>query len=283
MPSQNGRFQETTDGQAPAVSPTPSTAPAQNLLRFACITNTGKHRAHNEDNFLFFGRVMPKEHQSLDQALPFDLPQGKLAAVAVFDGMGGELAGEESSYVAAACLKQCLESYGFGYDIDSLNKAFTQMQQAVARSRDIQKLSSTGTTASVMLSNAATALIGNLGDSPIFLLRDGTLQTISESHTDEAMLKELGINRRPGLTQYLGMDDSLAPIEPHLVQLELEPGDWILLASDGLTDMVDHDTIAAALRDIHDPAEVVHELCQRALGAGGRDNITIIACHVSAR
>lgn len=256
-------------------------APSPLLLRFACISNTGCRRLHNEDNYLFFNTCMPQDHQSLEKPLYHELRKGRWACVAVFDGMGGELAGEASSYTAAACLKESLPHLMYG--LEPLAHAFTLMQEAVSDLRVNWKLSSTGTTASILLSDGCTALIGNLGDSPIFMLRDGSLSTLSVAHTDEALIKELGLNRKPGLTQYLGVDETDAPIEPHLAHISMQPGDQILLASDGLTDMVDQETIADIMNRDLTTTQLVSQLCDCALEAGGKDNITIIVCKVLAR
>lgn len=251
------------------------------LLRFACISNTGCRRLHNEDNYLFFNKFLPQDHQSLERPLYHELRKGKWACVAIFDGMGGELAGEASSYTAAVCLKEALPQSMYG--LEHLAHAFTLMQVAVSDLRVNWKLSSTGTTASILMSDGYTALIGNIGDSPIFMLRDGSLSTLSVAHTDEALVKELGLKRKPGLTQYLGVDESDAPIEPHLTQISIQPGDQILLASDGLTDMVDQETIAGVMSRGLTTKQLVSQLCDLALEAGGKDNITIVACKVLAR
>ena len=90
------------------------------------------------------------------------------------------------------------------------------------------------------------------------------------------------IARRPGLTQFLGIDEGDAPIEPHIVSFELAAGDRILLASDGLTDMVDEAVIAHAMQSAASVEALACTLRDQALANGGEDNVTIIACEVPA-
>lgn len=255
-----------------------SPKPVTNLMEFACITNTGHHREHNEDNFLFFDNVMPQEHQSLEGPLLATIPANETAVTAVFDGMGGELAGEAASYVAAMRLEE------LSRDLDAsesdLQRAFREMQDAVRDMRTNWKLSSTGTTAVVLVCRDGMAFVGNLGDSRSFLMRDGELTPLSVSHTDERLLRSLGIDRKPALTQYLGVDESDAPIEPHVTGFELMPGDRILLVSDGLTDMVPEEDIQSMSFGATSMSALVGDLCNQALANGGEDNVTIIACEV---
>ena len=248
---------------------------------FACISNTGLRRPHNEDNYLFFDQILPEEHQSIEHALLAMAPQIALSVVAVFDGMGGELAGEGASFSAASCLKN--ERSSLTLDEASLTSTFDKMQSAVRSFRAQEKLSSTGSTAVVLVCQGGQALLGNLGDSKAFLLHAGQLSTLSVSHTDEEILRELGIHRKPGLTQFLGVDDTDAAIEPHIVRIALEPGDRILLASDGLTDMVDELGIRDTMLAVPETGALVEKLCEQALQAGGIDNVTIICCDVPMR
>lgn len=245
-------------------------------LSLACITHTGYHRVHNEDNFLFLGQMMPQEHQSLDEPLSATVQLSDTVLVAVLDGMGGELAGEAASFTAASALSQVQGKVE--PDEQNLHRAFDRMQKAVSDLRLNWKLSSVGTTATVLVARDSHALVGNLGDSPAYLFRDAQLTTISKAHTDAALLAKLGIDRKPSLTQYLGMDESDAPIEPQLAPITLQVGDRILLASDGLTDMVSLPSIANAMTHATNPTRLAVDLCNKALDAGGVDNITILAC-----
>ena len=246
----------------------------------ACITNTGHKRTGNQDNFVFFGTVMPQLHQSSDEALTAVAPRGATAVVAVLDGMGGELAGEAASFVAATQLNAITPT--LGVDEASMGDAFRTMQDAVQAMRVNRRLSSTGTTATVLAYKDGAAIVGNLGDSQAFLVRDGMIRTLSVSHTDEEVVRRLGLSRKPVLTQFLGVDETDAPIEPHIARVDLEAGDRLILASDGLTDMVDTTTILGETIGAPDMKTLVTRLCEQALTNGGIDNVTVIACEVLA-
>lgn len=252
---------------------------AKPRLELACITNTGLHREHNEDNVAFFGTVMPEEHQSLDGPLVATAHDDEPILVGVFDGMGGELLGEAASYAAAVALGGLDPAAAL--DEQDMARAFRVMQDAVASMRANRRVSSTGSTAVVLAAHGDTATLGNLGDSPAFLLRDGSLTRLSVEHTDEQLLRSLGLERKPALTQYLGVDEADAPIEPHIVRFGLRAGDVILLASDGLTDMVGERDIAGEMGQATDMAALVAHLCDLALANGGVDNVTILACRVA--
>ena len=267
------RARQKVQGQDPVL-------PAPRRLELACASDTGLCREHNEDNFLFGTTVMPQEHQSLEGVLTARESLSKPVVAAVLDGMGGEPAGETASYVAAQRLAELAPS--LEADEPNLQHAFRAMQDAVRAMRINRRLSTTGTTAVVLASHGNVACVGNLGDSPAFLLRGGELRTLSVAHTDERLLRQLGIARRPGLTQFLGIDEGDAPIEPHIVSFELAAGDRILLASDGLTDMVDEAVIAHAMQSAASVEALACTLRDQALANGGEDNVTIIACEVLA-
>ena len=95
-------------------------------LEFACVSDTGLQREHNEDNVLFFGTVMPREHQSLEGVLTGSAAADESVVVAVFDGMGGEPAGETASYVAAQRLAELAPS--LEADEPNLQHAFRARQ-----------------------------------------------------------------------------------------------------------------------------------------------------------
>jgi protein phosphatase len=115
------------------------------------------------------------------------------------------------------------------------------------------------------------------------LFRAGRLKRLTRDHTYAQMLIDTG-QASPGdatlsrlrhiLTNALGGSDAHVDVDIDL--LRLEDGDRLLLCSDGLTDCVDDDTIAATLDGAHTSNEACGRLLQRALDGGGRDNITVI-------
>ena len=114
-----------------------------------------------------------------------------------------------------------------------------------------------------------------------YLQRDGELDRISVPHTDEELLRQQGIQRKPGLTQFLGIDTEEMRLEPYVQQMELRDEDQFLLCSDGLTDMVPEVEIHEVLSGKKSVREKVQILMERTLQYGGRDNVTIILCKIN--
>ena len=248
-------------------------------IDMACSTHTGNVRAHNEDNFSFDEIFMDEEHQSLDRILCMRQPVSRNPAAALFDGMGGESAGEKASYAAARTFTQLCDEES--WDQERLSRVIHRMNEAVCREKLSGRYESMGCTAAVIAFSDGQMLCANLGDSPVFLFRDRRLIQLSVHHTNEALLRERGITgRKPGLTQFLGIEEEDYIIEPQISSAELHAGDLFLLCSDGLTDMCTEEEITEILSKGEDPASMTAELTDAALRHGGRDNITVILCRV---
>lgn len=138
-----------------------------------------------------------------------------------------------------------------------------------------------GSTAVLLYLNAREAWVCNVGDSRAFLLRDGELRQLSVDHTDAGLLAAQGVRgRKPALTQHLGIRPEEMVLEPHFFREKLRPGDWYLLCSDGLTDMVSEEEIRSAAETAPDAGQCVRKLTEAALENGGRDNVTVIAVRI---
>lgn len=248
-------------------------------IDMACSTHTGNVRAHNEDNFSFDGVFMDEEHQSLDRILCMRQPVSRNPAAALFDGMGGESAGEKASYAAARTFTLLCDEES--WDQERLSRVIHRMNEAVCREKLSGRYESMGCTAAVIAFSGGQMLCANLGDSPVFLFRDRRLIQLSVHHTNEALLRERGITgRKPGLTQFLGIEEEDYIIEPQISSAELQAGDLFLLCSDGLTDMCTEEEITEILSKGEDLVSMTAELTDAALRHGGRDNITVILCRV---
>lgn len=244
-------------------------------IRATCISNSGKVREHNEDNFCFRKYVMPMKHQSLEEPYEFEVEIEDYVRMGLFDGMGGESAGEVASYVAASKFLE-LEDEIIPTGIN-LNKLCNELNSCVCEAGKIGKYNQIGTTASFMVFEPSQVWICNLGDSPIYRYRDKKLVLLSQMHTNQKILERMGItNRKPGLTQFLGISDVDFRVEPYITVKDLMESDIYLMCSDGLTDMVSEEEIANVLQLEWDIKEKQKKLLDMALEAGGTDNITII-------
>ena len=126
-----------------------------------------------------------------------------------------------------------------------------------------------------------------MGDSPIFRLRDGKLESIYEEHTEKGMFermygKEKTEGRKFHLTQHIGIFPEEMLIDPYIGMYEIRDKDMYLICSDGLTDMVEEHQICDILAEEETVESIVERLKETALEKGGRDNITIIIVRVAA-
>jgi PPM family protein phosphatase len=209
----------------------------------------------------------------------------------VADGMGGHAAGEVASLMAVqavitelADLKTIDDEGKAGNKLsDSLRTANRNIHDRMLAEADKQGM---GTTASVLVLDQKRYLIGQVGDSRVYLLRDGSLQQITKDHSyvqeqvDAGFLTPEQAKYHPYsnvITRCVGASDS---VEPDVYRGEIKVGDIFLVASDGLTGMVDDRRIHALLMSRAEPERKVHSLISEANGRGGLDNITAIVVHV---
>jgi protein phosphatase len=151
-----------------------------------------------------------------------------------------------------------------------------------------EELRGMGTTlTAATLVTDGTVLVGHVGDSRAYLLHDGELRQVTVDHSlVEELVREGRLTvdeaavhpQRSIITRALGVD---AAVEVDVFSVELAPGDRLLLCSDGLTGMVQTETIAATLRRESDPARAAAALIDAANVAGGEDNITAVVVAVT--
>lgn len=203
--------------------------------------------------------------------------------IAVADGMGGHTAGEVASRLAI----EAATAEGFEPALDPVARvesANAAVSDAVAAD---PQLAGMGTTLTLGVFHADGSLrIAHVGDSRAYLLRGGNLRQITVDHTLVAELVAGGIltpeqarthPRRHMVTQSIGMPEvRIDTIEEHL-----EPGDRVLLCSDGLTIMVEDAAVARILGDAASPSEAAWNLVTAANAAGGHDNTTVAVVDVA--
>jgi protein phosphatase len=141
-----------------------------------------------------------------------------------------------------------------------------------------------GTTLVALLRSGTTAVVANVGDSRVYLLRGeraaGSTRQITEDHTYEHLVADSHlVPRLPGrLSRWL--DGRIEGRSPDLTTWELRAGDRFLLCSDGLSSYVPFDQIDAALRSCPGAEGAAEQLVRLALEYGGRDNVTVIVIDV---
>jgi len=238
-------------------------------LEFAAITDIGCSRSNNEDSYGYDGN----QH-----------------IYAVCDGMGGSAAGEVASGLAVRTL---IESFAaaarrntVGEPIPVANRllqAIFDANQAV-RQAGIQnpEFRSMGTTLVCACFDGDNAVIGNVGDSRAYLIRNGNCQQITQDHSLLAEAIRNGeitpetaaaSNLQFVITRAIGVEDT---VDPDLFASQLRPGDTLLLATDGLTRYAQQKEILAAIEGSADLTAACQSLVDFAKRSGGADNITCV-------
>ncbi len=254
----------------------------------AGISNTGLIREKNEDNLFFFDCFLEEEHEGTESVLEYSGTTGESPLLfGVFDGMGGYEKGERASFLTARLAgryaKICRnQPPGTDMEVigDCLRDLCYEANRLVCTEME-ENREKMGTTASMLCFSGRKAVLCNIGDSPVFLLREGVLEEISEEHTQRAMYEKLlgkehvGSRKFP-LTQCIGIPEREMRIRPYVSIDEVRAGDRFLICSDGLTDMVAPETIKEYLRGDLPQKRLLEELVEEALDQGGRDNITIL-------
>ncbi len=242
-------------------------------LAVAARTDVGVVRSGNEDNF----------YASAGS-------NGGLFMVA--DGMGGHAAGEVASEMAVQIIARDLKDKGAD-SWDAIEKAMADSLRHANRLIHDRTLVETdkqgmGTTASVLLLSQGRYAIGQIGDSRVYLLRDGALTQVTKDHSyvqeqvDAGFLTLEQARYHPYsnvITRCVGAGEE---VEPDVFQGEIRPGDVFLIASDGLTGMVDDRRLHQLLLSRASPDRIVNALISEANGRGGLDNITAIVVQVEA-
>lgn len=246
-------------------------------LQAACGCEIGRIRSNNEDNFFFDGIILPMNNPGLGKVLSFEGALCDPVCFGVFDGMGGEAFGEEAAYLAA----KTLLSYAKAAEAVDLHRVIQEANGKVCRASMNHNMGVMGSTAVMLQFSGGQATVLNVGDSKAFLFRNNGLKQVSVDHTDQAILNQYKItNRKPRLTQHLGIDPAEMTIEPYSVAIDTQLQDQFLLCSDGLSDMVGIERIEGILLSNYNPTTAVESLMKEALENGGKDNITVILCKV---
>jgi protein phosphatase len=144
-----------------------------------------------------------------------------------------------------------------------------------------------GTTLCAILVGGDNDIVaGNVGDSRIYLLRDGSLRQISQDHSLVAFLVQLGelsdeeARDHPSGNILVRSIGSVLDVEVDLFHVKSQSGDRLLLCSDGLWGEIPDDELAALLISNENPGEACTALIEVANGNGGRDNSTLIIVDV---
>jgi serine/threonine protein phosphatase PrpC len=233
------------------------------------LSHRGCVRDSNEDGVAY---LLPRRS---DAAARLDL----LAVVA--DGMGGHAAGEIASDLAVTRIVAAV--LGSAQPLpEAIRDAIADANAAIhAEAQANAERAGMGTTCTLVAIADGELHLGHVGDSRAYVVRAGRAQQVSEDHSMVAELVRDGAlseaearvhPERNIITRALGLHPTVEP-QVFAQGLKLLPDDVVVLCSDGLTDQVTPDAIAAAAAA--PPAEACERLLQQALAAGGHDNISV--------
>jgi PPM family protein phosphatase len=199
---------------------------------------------------------------------------------AVADGMGGARGGEIASRVAATALGEEVNGSGEERVVALIQEANRQVFERASEDSDASGM---GTTITVALVEDGTVAIGHVGDSRAYLIRNAKLEQLTEDHSLVAELVRSGRlspeeaeshPQRSVITRALGTDPD---VDVDSFSVEGKPGDLFLICSDGLTSMVDDETILDAVERLRSDFDgLAKELVSAANRSGGEDNITVV-------
>lgn len=240
-------------------------------MRFSCAarTDTGVVRSGNEDSYMM-------------------LPDRGVFIVA--DGMGGHAAGEVASDMAVRIIARELGSLR-GLDDEAagerMRHAIIEANAAIFdRTLTEQDKRGMGTTTTALILLPQRFLLGQVGDSRAYMLRDGRMLQLTKDHSyvqeqvDLGLLTEEQARVHPYsnvITRCIGAN---AEVVPDLYFGHLRAGDIVLLASDGLTGMLEDEQLAVILKGDGGPQHWVDRLINEANRRGGLDNITALVIRI---
>jgi protein phosphatase len=247
------------------VSPSDTAAPLR--LQWSAISDVGRVRKDNQDS---------------GYAGPWLLT--------VCDGVGGAMRGDIASSVAVQQLRRLDDEPPGPLEADdllgrvggALHRAHDRIGEVVDEE---PALNGTSTTATVLHFDGRQVGVGHVGDSRAYLVRDGEISRLTSDHTfvqsliDEGRISEAESRVHPHRNLILKAVDGIHEAEPDLFVVALQPGDRLLVCSDGATaSLDDHDLLGTLAEGTPDWAAVT--LVTRALDAGSTDNVTCIVADV---
>lgn len=252
-------------------------------IKASGITDVGLKRGENEDSFS---------------------KEDSLGLYVVADGMGGHLAGEVASRVAVEMINKSVrkwleeearEDELFGPPDNSLTLIGNYILSSIRMANRVvyemalenEEYHGMGTTVVILYVTPSLIIAANVGDSRIYMVRDGHMERLSKDHTIVSEQVEMGTMTeeeaatsplRHILTKNLGSSERL---DPDVFEIEPSDKDRFVLCSDGLTDLVSDDEIFELTQKNKDPSNLCRKLVDMVLKRGAHDNATIISVFLS--
>ena len=248
------------------------------IVKSASITDRGKKRKANEDALIL---------------------EDALGLYVVADGMGGHLAGDIASQLVVETIGEYIKKSIDNDDCDqtadfdeTLSREANRLLRSIRISNQVVHEASManksqrgmGSTVSAVYFTESTLIAANVGDSPIYLVRDGNIKLLSVPHTflaeqkalNPQSAKKLGMKFRHVLTRAVGTEKS---VTADIYEIQCFSDDILVISSDGLNDKVSPQEILELVHN-NGPDEACQRLVELANDRGGDDNITVIVLNV---
>ncbi len=239
-------------------------------VELANLTDVGLQRENNEDYYGYWESDSDEEFQR----------KGRLAIVA--DGMGGHEGGEEASHLAVETVRKAYRESA-GDPQDALLAGFQSAHELIQEhAREHSQLSGMGTTCTAIALADAYLCYAHVGDSRLYLVRNGSLTCLTTDHSHVTDLVNAGIIRpqdaenhpdRHVLSRALGVGDDLQLDVSH-DPIPMLAGDVLLLCTDGLWSLLHEQELLGPLENLS-PTDACRELVRLAKERGAPDNITL--------
>lgn len=236
----------------------------QPLLDASGLSDVGLRRTNNEDAIL----CLPAE-----------------GVFCVADGMGGVDGGEVASEIVVDTFRQLAEDLGktraVSADRDLVVSAVERAHEVIqyeGAKQDKRGMGSTVVAAVMDPSVPKKAVVVHMGDSRAYRLREGSLERLTIDHS---LVADAGLDKNPMMNRLLGnivtrVVGAARGAGPDVQETDIEPGDMILLCSDGLTTMLSDEQIGELLNEPGTIDEHCERLVAAANEAGGRDNVSVV-------
>lgn len=241
-------------------------------MEYGVFSHKGKNRKTNQDYYF----------------AP-DTKEADLSFIMVADGMGGHNAGDLASRLTVEYVTNCLKKeYSkkvdkktlIGIIYDSINEA---NKRIYTMAKEDEHLHGMGTTLTLAVFKDKMVYIAHIGDSRCYIIRGKDVRQVTRDHSlvqelvdngSITMDQMLGHPKKNLITRALGTEGK---IKVDIFEEKLEPEDIILLCTDGLINYVKLDLLISDLANDLSPCSLVKTLGEKALEAGGKDDITIVA------
>lgn len=270
-------------------------------IQAAGRSDIGRKRNSNQDQFLIadLNKSMQVQSSSLNlepRSRLYGIPQGRLLVVA--DGMGGHQAGNRASALAIHYLvNKFLNNSHWFYQLDEgqereftdvMKNLFRSAHEAIEREAGSNaEFKGMGTTLSMCYVSWPFLYLVHVGDSRCYLLHRGVFKQLTRDHTMANQMAEQGTLPRHGIESspwsnvlWNALGGGGREVVPDVGKIMLEPGDILLMCSDGLNKHVNDEEIQNILELEADPNSACRALIELANFRGGLDNTTVVVARV---